>query len=270
MGGVYESKNFILNVRAWGEWYERAGEKKKEIDAIRVSPCHLGAAPVTGAVENMGFKKESDFYLPYIRGILNSAILASAGDGYPDEKLLLSIEASRTLERKIHFFLKPYPQPVLLRRAEWAKECAEAVGVDIDAYNILTMREKVKLEKKSAASLIALRKFTKLPLIIKGVFTEDDVKLCEEVKADVVIVSNHGGRIERGIGSTADFLAGHIDELRKVSGEVWVDGGIRRMRDVQTALYMGASRVLLGRPFITAFMKGREEGIKNAVKALLS
>lgn len=268
MGGVNKSENFILNVRGWDELYEKSSAKQ-EIEEVAVFESHLGIAPVTGAVENMGFQKEADFYFPYLKAASEAKILVCAGDGYPDEKLLLSVEAARKLGVKIHFFLKPYPASVLTRRVEWVKNHALSIGIDIDAYNILTMREKVKLEKKNGSDLISLRKETKLPLTIKGIFSEEDIKLCEEVLPEVAIISNHGGRIERGRGSTAFFLEKHIERLKRFAGEVWVDGGIRKKRDVKTALFYKASRVLLGRPFITAFMKSGENGVKALSQTLL-
>ena len=60
-------------------------------------------------------------------------------------------------------------------------DCVKVTGIDIDSYNIVTMRNLVKLEKKSAEQLIeiknhvkmpfAMSSFVKIPLIAKGIFT---------------------------------------------------------------------------------------------------
>jgi isopentenyl diphosphate isomerase/L-lactate dehydrogenase-like FMN-dependent dehydrogenase len=92
--------------------------------------------------------------------------------------------------------------------------------------------------------------------MIKGVFTEEDILLCEKVKPDIVVVSNHGGRIETNKGSSAEFLKNHINRLKQSCSQVWVDGGIRTQNDIKVALYFGADKVLIARPVISALCKG--------------
>lgn len=60
---------------------------------------------------------------------------------------------------------------------------AYSIGMDIDAYNIVTMRNQVHLERKTVRKLKDFRKKSTLPLSIKGVFTKADVELCAEVFA---------------------------------------------------------------------------------------
>ena len=98
------------------------------------------------------------------------------------------------------------------------------------------------------------------------VFTDDDLALVREVRPDVVYISNHGGRVETRIGSTADFLAANASELKKYCGQIWVDGGIRTRQDVQTALYYGADQVIAARPLIRATF---DDCYDDAVKTLI-
>ena len=114
------------------------------------------------------------------------------------------------------------------------------------------MRNLVNLEKKTAAQLNAFRAEFDVPFVIKGIFTDDDIELVRQVKPDVVYISNHGGRVETRIGSTGNFLAEHAAELKKYCKQLWVDGGIRTIADVQTALYYGADQIIVARPFIRA------------------
>ena len=74
----------------------------------------------------------------------------------------------------------------------------------------------------------------------------------KEVRPDVVYISNHGGRVETRLGSTGDFLKAYADELKNYCDQIWVDGGIRTRRDIQTALYYGADQVIMARPLIRA------------------
>jgi isopentenyl diphosphate isomerase/L-lactate dehydrogenase-like FMN-dependent dehydrogenase len=254
LGGVFEGKNFQLNCEGWHELFDAAvarGEGE-EIRAISVRPEKLRCGPVTGAVENIGYAREEDFYLPYLKNAAQAGLGLCVGDGCPDEKLKLGTEAVRELGHAAAFFLKPYPQEKLFERVEWIRPYASHIGIDIDSYNIVTMRNLVNLERKTAAQLEEFRSHTKLPFVIKGVFTPEDIELVKEVRPDVVYISNHGGRVETRIGSTASFLTDHAEELKKYCKEIWVDGGIRTREDIQTALYYGADQVIMARPLIRA------------------
>ena len=273
LGGVFEGKNFQLNYEGWRELLEAAVENGagEEIRNIEVRPSTLRCGPVTGAVENIGYADEAAFYLPYLQNAARAGLGLCVGDGCPDEKLKLGVAAVRALNNErgesmlrgaayeteisqvnAAFFLKPYPQEKLFERVEWVRPFASHIGIDIDSYNIVTMRNLVNLERKTAAQLQEFREHTKLPFIIKGVFTPDDLALVSSVRPDVVYISNHGGRVETRVGSTAQFLAENAKELKKYCKEIWVDGGIRTKQDVQTALYYGADQVIAARPLIRA------------------
>lgn len=264
LGGVFEGKNFQLNCEGWHKLFEEAeaAGKGDDIRKIPVTPQQLRCGPVTGAVENIGYECEADFYYPYLMNAAQAGFGLCVGDGCPDEKLKLGTAAVRELSLelastgsttvKAAFFLKPYPQEKLFERIEWVRPYASHIGIDIDSYNILTMRNLVNLERKTADQLESFRAHSKLPFVIKGVFTEEDIQLVREVRPDVVYISNHGGRVETRIGSTAQFLAEKASELKKYCKEIWVDGGIRTKQDVQTALYYGANQVIAARPLIRA------------------
>ena len=268
LGGVFEGKNFQLNYEGWRELLEEAVENGAgdKINNIPVEPSIVRCGPVTGAVENIGYAQESDFYLPYLKNAAQSGFGLCVGDGCPDEKLKLGLAAVRELNVPAAFFLKPYPQEKLFERVEWIRPYASHIGIDIDSYNIVTMRNLVNLERKTAPQLQEFREHTKLPFVIKGVFTQDDLTLVSLVHPDVVYISNHGGRVETRIGSTAQFLAEHSKELKKYCKEIWVDGGIRTKQDIQTALYYGADQVILARPLIRATF---DDHYTETVKELL-
>ncbi len=255
MGGVDNSRNFILNCDAW--------DKIPLKEDIEVTAENLGIAPVTGAVQNIGFEAESDFYFPYFSAAQKEGISVCVGDGAPDEKLKLGLAAVQKLGIKADFFLKPYSNARLFERIDWIRENALVVGIDIDAFNIVSVRNQAKLEKKSVAQLNEFRKYSKLPLAIKGVFTKDDIELCRELKPEIIVVSNHGGRVETEIGSSAEFLQENVKILKSVCEELWVDGGIRKKRDIQVAIMLGAKKCLAARPFISALCEGIQNGGKE-------
>lgn len=270
MGGVFEGKNFSLNVEGWKKIIPSIPQEKLQEAAALIVPQKIRLAPITGAEENIGWPDEESFYAPFYAFAAGLRIKLGVGDGCPDNKLLAGIAAVQALNKiastpkKAAVFLKPYPQEKLLERAEWAMPVAEYIGVDIDSYNIVTMRNKVHLEKKTAAQLNELRRATKLPLVVKGVFTQESLDLIEELKPEVAYISNHGGRVETDIGSTAEFMLANITRIKKSAAAVWVDGGLRSKEDIAAALALGAEEALLGRPIISGFLESGAKGSQSA------
>lgn len=275
MGGVRNNENFILNCAAWEVVRNKNIERIQRF--LELEPefriPSLCIAPMTGAVENIGFANEADFYDPIIQATHRVGVGLSIGDGYPDEKLKYGIEALKKIkiespEARTSVFIKPYSNERILERFEWASDSVKVTGIDIDSYNILTMRNLVKLEKKSASQLIEIKNHVKMPFAIKGIFTKDAIELVKEVKPDIAYISNHGGRIETRKGSTAEFFAKYGDEIKKYCGELWVDGGIRSAKDVATAMALGADCVLIGRPFASALCHGGADELCGKVLEL--
>lgn len=262
MGGVYGNENFIGNCADWAQFH---GSSAGPLPSVRL-------APITGALQNVGYHDERAFYHDLIGASAAAGVLLSIGDGYPDEKLKYGIEALGAIGRRGAVFIKPYENKKVLERMDWAADVSEIVGIDIDSYAILTMRNLVNLERKTAAQLLELKASAARegkPFAIKGIFRPEDVELVEAVRPDVAVVSNHGGRVETLHGSTANFLALHGKVLAANSGEVWVDGGVRRRADLVAAWRLGASCVMIGRPFISALLRSREDGIRNELAAIL-
>ncbi|TMU84580.1 alpha-hydroxy-acid oxidizing protein [Bacillus sp. BHET2] len=114
-----------------------------------------------------------------------------------------------------------------------------------------------------------LKEHTTLPILLKGILHPDDAKLAIDHGMDGVIVSNHGGR-------QVDGSLGALDSLpmvcNAVDGRIPVlfDSGIRRGADVVKALALGASSVLIGRPYMYGLTLGGEQGVKEVIRNLLA
>jgi 4-hydroxymandelate oxidase len=102
---------------------------------------------------------------------------------------------------------------------------------------------------------------TGLPLFVKGVLRADDAMLVADAGAAGIIVSNHGGRQLDGAIATADALPA-IAEAVQGRVPLLVDGGIRSGVDVLRALALGASAVLVGRPFLWGLAVEGEAGVE--------
>lgn len=260
MGGVFENYNFIANCTEWKILADRFSREKR-LDLQNLPGVRL--APITGGTQNVGYAEEQPFYEDLIAGCMDAGLSLSIGDGYPDEKLQYGIQALRSRGATAAVFMKPYPNERLFERLEWARDVAEIIGVDIDSYNIVTMRNLAKLECKTVADLSELRSRASVPFAVKGVFTAADIDLVRELKPDIVVVSNHGGRVETGRGSSAAFLEAYGPELKGYCGELWVDGGLRTVTDLAAAGTLGASEVLVARPVITALLRDGPSGIRR-------
>ena len=112
-----------------------------------------------------------------------------------------------------------------------------------------------------------LRSLTSLPLIIKGIRTAEDARLCVENGVDGILASNHGGRQMDGTLSAIETLPEIVDAVRG-RAEIYMDGGIRRGADVVRALALGARAVLIGRPLFWGLAVDGEQGVVQVLELL--
>lgn len=112
-----------------------------------------------------------------------------------------------------------------------------------------------------------VRDWSSMPMVVKGILSPEDGRRAADLGAKAVVVSTHGARqLDRVISSAAALPA--VVEAVAGTCEVWVDGGIRRGLDVLVALALGASGVLIGRPFYWALAAAGREGVRHAAALL--
>jgi len=112
-----------------------------------------------------------------------------------------------------------------------------------------------------------LRSLVRVPLVLKGILSADDAERAIEIGAHGIIVSNHGGRNLDTTPATLDALPEVVD---MVAGRVpiLIDGGIQRGTDVLKAIAIGATAVLIGRPYCFALAVAGAEGVRRSVEIL--
>jgi 4-hydroxymandelate oxidase len=112
-----------------------------------------------------------------------------------------------------------------------------------------------------------LRKFWQGKLIIKGIDTREDARLCLEHGIDGILVSNHGGRSTETGRATIEALPEVVAEVGNRL-PVFVDGGVRRGTDVFKALALGARAVGIGRPFLWGLGAFGQAGVDRVLEIL--
>ena len=108
---------------------------------------------------------------------------------------------------------------------------------------------------------------TRLPILVKGILTEEDATLAVDAGVSGVIVSNHGGRQLDGAPASIVALP-EVVEAVAGRADVLMDGGIRRGTDVLKALALGAKAVCIGRPYLWALAAAGEDGVRDVLRIL--
>lgn len=108
---------------------------------------------------------------------------------------------------------------------------------------------------------------TSLPVILKGVLHPADAKYAIEIGAQGLIISNHGGRV-------LDTTISPLNALQMIKTAVdpefplLLDGGIRRGSDIFKAIALGATAILVGRPYIYGLAVAGALGVAHTIKIL--
>jgi 4-hydroxymandelate oxidase len=121
----------------------------------------------------------------------------------------------------------------------------------------------------SWSSVEWLRKVTTLPIVVKGLQTVEDARHALDAGADLLYVSNHGGRQLDGSLSSIELLK-PIVEAVDGKRDVLVDGGFRRGTDILKALAIGAKAAVIGRPYLYGLAAGGEAGVTAVLEILKS
>jgi lactate 2-monooxygenase len=112
-----------------------------------------------------------------------------------------------------------------------------------------------------------LRDRTSLPILLKGILHPDDATRAIDSGMDGIVVSNHGGRQVDGSIASLEALPAVISA---VDGRVPVlmDSGIRGGADIFKALALGASAVLIGRPYVYGLALAGRAGVREVIQNL--
>ncbi|MCH5277259.1 MAG: alpha-hydroxy-acid oxidizing protein [Desulfovibrionaceae bacterium] len=232
------------------------------------------AAPIGGVSYNMGGQDvdEEQYCEAIIGGSRAAGIIGCGGDGVPDVIHKSAFASIRKAGGWGIPFVKPWEGDELNRKLDMALEtgCA-VVGVDVDAAGLVTLRKQGRpVSPKTPAELAAMADRVHrggAKFMIKGVMSVADAQVALEAGVDALVVSNHGGRVLDSTPGTAEVLP-RVAAFVRGRAAVLADGGVRDGVDVLKMLALGASAVLIGRPFSIAAMGGLGEGVAAYIEEL--
>jgi 4-hydroxymandelate oxidase len=194
---------------------------------------------------------------------VNAALVERAVDaGYSAVMLTVDLPRTGRRERDIRNAFS-LPEGLSYANLDARRGAARADGPDPFAQNV-NAQVNPALGWGDLESLVSR---TSLPVILKGVVRADDARHAVEAGARGLVVSNHGGR-------QLDYSIASLDALPEVveavgrNVPVLMDGGVRRGTDVLKALCLGASGVLIGRPFLYALAVGGTDGVSRMLQML--
>jgi lactate 2-monooxygenase len=229
----------------WLQLYWSSSDELVESFARRAEACGCEAIVITLDTTILGWRPRDlePAFLPFLRG----KGLAQ----YTSDPVFQRLDAGGD---------SPRPKPTLpALRTLWqvirSGTGREGVQKFIQIYSRPSLTWEV---------LPFLRERTKLPILLKGILHPDDARRALDAGMDGMVVSNHGGRQVDGAIATLDALPSIVEA---VGGRVPVllDSGIRGGADMFKALALGATAVLLGRPYVHGLAIGGEAGVREVI-----
>ena len=246
----------------WFQLYWSKSDDLVESLLRRAKACGCGAIVVTLDTTVLGWRTRDleRGYLPFLRGkgiaqytsdpVFTRLIAAAAPPAPPEQQPRPNLAALRTLIE----LTRAYPGGFLetLRSGRGRA----AVQRFIEIYS----RPSLRWEE-----LPFLRERTDLPILLKGILHPDDAARAVEAGIDGIVVSNHGGRQVDGSIATLEALPAVADA---VAGRIPIllDSGIRGGADAFKALALGATAVLVGRPYVYGLAIAGSAGVREVIE----
>jgi lactate 2-monooxygenase len=245
----------------WFQLYWSISDELVESFVSRAERCGCEAIVVTLDTTILGWRtRDLDLaYLPFLRGKgiaqytsdpVFTRLLAdrAGGDSVPEPRK--NLQALGTLIQ----LTRAYPDRFVRALGSGRARAAVQRFIEIYSRPSLTWRD-----------LPFLRERTKLPILLKGILHPDDARMAIEQGMDGVVVSNHGGRQIDGAIAALDALPGIVDA---VDGRIPVllDSGIRGGADAFKAIALGASAVLIGRPYVWGLAIAGSDGVREVIR----
>jgi 4-hydroxymandelate oxidase len=201
-------------------------------------------------------------YMLHDRGFTQDLVQRAEAAGY--EALVITVDAPtqgyRDRERRTNFKLPVGVTAVNLAGLQHSQTSVLQSGQSALFDGLLTTAP-------TWADIEWLQSVTRLPIVLKGILHEDDARQAADMGLSGIVVSNHGGRTLDTAVATADVLP---RIAQKLAGDlpILVDGGIRRGTDVLKAIALGATAVMVGRPYVYGLANAGAVGVAHVLRLL--
>ncbi|MBO5544965.1 MAG: alpha-hydroxy-acid oxidizing protein, partial [Oscillospiraceae bacterium] len=166
--------------------------------------------------------------------------------------------------------IKPWNKEAVFEKLDFLKDKnIFAAAMDVDGAGLPFLKAmNPNAGSKSVEEMREIINYAGRPFIIKGIMTPAGAQKAVDAGASAIVVSNHGGRVQGAVPSTAEVLPSIVKQVKgKIT--ILVDGGIRSGVDIFRAIALGADAVLIGRPVLTAIYGAGEEGFRVYMDKIL-
>jgi len=201
-------------------------------------------------------------YLQHDRGFTQTLVRRAEAAGY--EALVLTVDAPtsgiRDREQRAAFRLPAGVHAVNLRGLAPPQPRPLAHGQSALFDDLLH-------HAATWADVEWLQSITRLPVLLKGVLHPADARQAASLNVAGLVVSNHGGRTLDTAPPTAAALP-RIAHALQGCMPLLVDGGIRRGTDVLKAVALGATAVMVGRPYVHGLANAGAAGVAHVIRVL--
>ena len=222
------------------------------------------AAPLGALDMHYGPKyKDQEYNSILMMAAADYGVMAFTGDGVDPDIMKSAVRDSAAIGGMSVPTIKPWNKEAVFEKLDVANANGIfAAAMDVDGAGLPFLKKmNPNAGSKTVDEMREITAYAKMPFIIKGIMTPAGAVKAVESGAKAIVVSNHGGRVQGGVPSTAEVLPAIADAVKgKIT--IIVDGGIRSGVDVFRAIALGADAVLIGRPIIPAIYGGGAEGFK--------
>ncbi len=222
------------------------------------------AAPLGALDMHYGPKyKDQEYNTILMKAAADYGVMAFTGDGVDPDIMKSAVRDSAAIGGMSVPTIKPWNKEAVFEKLDVANANGIfAAAMDVDGAGLPFLKKmNPNAGRKTVDEMREITAYAKMPFIIKGIMTPAGAVKAVESGAKAIVVSNHGGRVQGGVPSTAEVLPAIADAVKgKIT--IIVDGGIRSGVDVFRAIALGADAVLIGRPIIPAIYGGGAEGFK--------
>ncbi len=226
-----------------------------------------------GAVDMHYGPKHTDFTYNsiLIKSAYEYGLMAMTGDGVNPEIMKSAVQDMLKVEGIGMPTIKPWNKEAVFEKLDILNNNhIFAAAMDVDGAGLPFLKAmNPNAGSKSVDEMREIIRYAQMPFVIKGIMTPEGAQKAVDAGAAGIVVSNHGGRVQGGVPSTAEVLPA-IAEKVKGKLTIFVDGGIRSGLDIFRAIALGADGVLIGRPVLTAIYGAGEEGFRVYMDKIVS